>query len=253
MHTLNVVPASPVLSAFEPFHALFDYVAGHAWRLDPLPQGDGHPVLVFPGLGVSGAATADLRTRLKDLGYEVYDWKYGVNSGPGADFCQWLALLAEHLHEIVSRHGCRTSLIGWSHGGIYARELARKHPRLVRQVITLATPFQAEARADDEKPVGGPGNGSCSQKGRMGRSQHVSPVPSISLYSKTDGIVAWQGCLGVESDHHQNIEVEGVSHFGMVHHPQVLKVIADLLANRSAGNKIPMIGHEANEPMEVQL
>jgi len=237
MHTIDVEPPSPVLFAFEPFHALCNYVAGHAWRLDPLPDGDGHPVLVFPGLGVSGAATADLRVRIKRLGYEVYDWKHGVNSGPGLDFSRWLVLLAEHLQEIVSRHGCSASLIGWSHGGIYARELAREHPQMVRQVITLATPFEIRARAADEENHSDWPGVTPLQEERMCYSQQVPPVPSVSLYSKTDGIVSWRGCLGVESGRHQNIEVEGVSHFGMVHHPEVLKVIAGLLSNPDAVNR----------------
>lgn len=230
MINLNAIPSSPLLFALEPFHALCDYVAGHIGPRDLSMQGDGHPVLVFPGLGVSGAATADLRARLQQLGYDVYDWKHGMNNGPGIDFAAWLVLLGEHLQEIHARHDARVSLIGWSFGGTYARELARKHPTLVRQVFTLATPFGESAliaSANDLAMLAG-----CSaavDPALQAKLCEVPPVLSSSIYSRTDGIVNWKQCIGHDASGHRNIEVEGVSHFGMVHSPKVLTIIADLL------------------------
>jgi hypothetical protein len=226
--------SSAVLLALEPLRAISDYVAGQTGPVEPLPRGDGHPVLVFPGLGASGAATAVLRERLQQLGYEVYDWEQGVNKWPDAGFDQWLWLLGEHLERIHARHGRSVSLIGWSLGGIYARELARKYPQLVRQVITLATPFMG--RPDSTHP----GwlltllNGGAAPVGDalLERFRIDPPVPSASVYSRTDGVVAWQECVGMESPRHRNIEVNGVSHMGMVHHPQVLRIVANLLCNR---------------------
>jgi alpha/beta superfamily hydrolase len=233
MHLLDVTPSSPVLFALEPFNAFCDYVAGHAWRSDALPEGDGHPVLVFPGLGVSGAATADLRKRLQQLGYAVYDWKHGVNQGPGAAFDNWLALLGDHLREIHTEHDSQVTVIGWSFGGIYARELAKEYPQLVRQVITLATPFgkSGSANANTLFPLAA---GLLFDAALLHRLSELPPVLSSSVYSQSDGIVGWQDCLATESDHHRNIEVKGVSHFGMVHHPDVLNVVADLLKNRDS-------------------
>jgi pimeloyl-ACP methyl ester carboxylesterase len=234
MINLNVIPSSPLLFALEPFHALCDYVAGQAQRLDPSLHGDGHPVLVFPGLGASGTATADLRMRLRQLGYAVYDWEQGINNGPGIDFDRWLLLLGEHLLEIYSQHNRSVSIIGWSLGGMYARELAKEHPNLVRQVITLATPFGKPDFSITEKIFGELGSYSCLlDDARLQRLSEAPPVPSSSVYSQTDGIVGWQRCVGKESGDHYNIEVKGVSHFGMVYHPEVLNVVADLLKNRN--------------------
>ena len=101
----NVLPPSPFCFALEPFQAMRDYVAGHVQLRDLSLQGDGHPVLVFPGLGLSGSATADLRVRLQQLGYAVYDWNHGFNHGPGLDFDAWLSLLSRQLQEIHARHG----------------------------------------------------------------------------------------------------------------------------------------------------
>lgn len=235
MINLNVIPPSPLLFALEPFNAFRDYVAGHIGVRDLSLKGDGHPVLVFPGLGVSGAATADLRARLQQLGYSVYDWKHGMNSGPGIDFEGWLVLLGEHLREIYAEHNSRISLIGWSFGGTYARELAKKQPLLVRQVITLATPFgQAPSTSAEDQSMLRAGCNPLSDDPVQERTASVPMVLSSSIYSRTDGIVDWKQCIGDDAGEHRNIEVEGVSHFGMVHHPDVLKVVASLLQNPAA-------------------
>jgi pimeloyl-ACP methyl ester carboxylesterase len=232
MNTNKLKPPSAVLLAFEPLRAVTDFVVGQAPPVEPLPRGDGHPVIVFPGLGTSGAATAALRERLQQLSYEVYDWDQGINTWPDADFDQWLWLLGEHLERIHAQHGCSVSLIGWSLGGIYARELAKKFPELVRQVVTLATPITDQPDSTHAGWLFALLTGGASPVGDalLERLRIDPPVPSASVYSQTDGIVAWQGCVGTESPHHRNIEVNGVSHLGMVHHPEVLRVVASLLA-----------------------
>lgn len=172
-----------------------------------------------------------MRGRLQQLGYEIYDWEQGFNNGPDVEFDQWLQHLGMHLQKIQARHGRAVSLIGWSLGGIYARELAKKFPDLVRQVITLATPFTDKPDATHAGWLLTLLNGGACpvDDALLARLRADPPVPSTSIYSQTDGVVAWQGCLGTESQRHRNIEVNGVSHMGMVHHPEVLRVVADLL------------------------
>ena len=220
-------PTSPFLFAFEPVRTLWDYAAGQAWPATPLPSGDGHPVLVFPGFGASGAATADLRMRLHQLNYQAYDWECGVNIGPHYGFDQWLSLLGEQLQQIHAAHGRPVSVIGWSLGGIYARALGKRYPALVRQVITLATPFDSIHDTDEAHRFAQ--DGALPDVSEIERLAENLPVPSASIYSLTDGIVAWQTCVHPDSSGHRNIEVTGVSHFGMVYHPEVLRVVATLL------------------------
>jgi len=226
----NVLPSSPLLFALEPFQAMCDYVAGHTHWRDLSLRGDGHPVLVYPGLTLNGSSTADLRVRLQQLGYAVYDWEQGYNYGPGVDFDRWLSLLSQQLVETNAHHQCSVSLIGCSLGGTYARELAKLHPRLVRQVITLATPFVKPDVIATEKMFGKlTGTHFLIDETLLQRLSETPLVPSSSIYSQTDGIVGWQSCLGNETAYHRNIEVKGVSHLGMVHHPEVLKAVASLL------------------------
>jgi len=191
------------------------------------PRGDGHPVLVLPGLAASDASTRPLRTYLKEQGYAAHGWKQGPNHGPRAGVEDGMQA---RLAELAERYQRKISLIGWSLGGVFARELARRVPALVRQVITLGSPFANEPRASNAwrlyEALSGRSAGDWPGREAM---KLPPPVPSTAIYTRTDGIVAWQGCLEQESPTTQNIEVEG-SHSGLGHNPVVLYAIADRLA-----------------------
>ena len=103
--------------------------------------GDGHPVVVYPGLGAGALTTSHLRSFLRNSGYTVHDWEGGVNTGPEGILDDWLGNLDDRVRELHRSHGRKVSLIGWSLGGVYAREIAKRCPQSVRQVITLGTPF----------------------------------------------------------------------------------------------------------------
>src|SRR5262249_24061420 len=104
-----------------------------------LPVGDGHPVLVLPGLVADDSSTWTLRRILRGLGYRVHGWRLGRNVGPTA---ATVTGLANRLSDLQARYGSALSVIGWSLGGIYARGLARNTPSAVRQVITLGSPIR---------------------------------------------------------------------------------------------------------------
>ena len=112
----------------------------------PLDVGDGHPVVVYPGLGGGTFTTSHLRSFLKDSGYTVHDWEDGVNTGPEGVFDDWLGSLDDRVRELHREHDRKVSLIGWSLGGVYAREIAKRCPDSVRQVITLGTATGARSR-----------------------------------------------------------------------------------------------------------
>jgi pimeloyl-ACP methyl ester carboxylesterase len=118
-------------------------LAARPW-LRKLPTGDGHPVLVFPGLGAHDFTTLPLRQFLEDRGYVPYPWKQGFNFGPRAGVLQGCR---DQVEAIYQRHQEPISLIGWSLGGVYARELAKEFPDRTRCVITLGTPFTGHPRA----------------------------------------------------------------------------------------------------------
>lgn len=202
--------------------------------LQAVPRGDSHPVLVLPGFLAGDASTLTLRQYLGSLGYPVHGWRLGRNTGPSP---QILARLDEVLRDLADVHGQAVSLVGWSLGGVYARELARRDPDRVRQVVTLASPFglsdpqrnrtsqlfdeYSHLRVEPaEVPPATPG-------------RPVPAVPSTAIYSRSDGIVAWQTCLVPTGPRSENVEVYA-SHCGMGHNPSALYVIADRLARPPA-------------------
>jgi len=201
-------------------------LAAAPW-LAKLPTGDGHPVIVFPGLGASDITTAPLRNFLQDRGYTPYAWKQGFNFGPRRGV---LERCREQFGQIASRHGERVSLIGWSLGGLYARELAKEQPDHARCVITLGTPFAGHPRATNAwrfyEMVSGQ---STHDPALMAQIRATPPCPTTSIYSKSDGVVAWQCSINPDEPHTENIEVHA-SHIGMGMNPLALYAIADRLA-----------------------
>ena len=196
-------------------------------------RGDRHPVLVLPGFTASDRSTVPLRSTLQAQGYWVHGWRLGQNLGPTD---QVLDGMHERLRELHRRHGRPVSLIGWSLGGIYARELAREQPEAVRQVVTLGSPFRmtladrsgASGLWDTLKPA------FSTRLLRMAMAEIDKPplrVPSTAVYTRTDGVVRWHTCIDAESDTHENIEVRG-SHSGLGWNPAVLLAVADRLSQR---------------------
>lgn len=214
----------------EPLRAMLDLLAAKVGK-PALVAGDGHPVVVYPGLGAAAFTTARLRRHLDDCGFTAHDWGRGVNTGPEGVFDDWIEPLAEHVRELQRAHGRKVSLVGWSLGGIYAREVAKRCPDATRQVITLATPFGAMHDANHAGTIYRLLGGDTSQLtgDLLARLRECPPVPTTSVYSKSDGLVCWRGCLEQAGPTVENVQVHA-SHLGMPTHFGVLDVVADRLA-----------------------
>jgi pimeloyl-ACP methyl ester carboxylesterase len=201
-------------------------LASAPW-LARLPMGDGHPVVVFPGLGASDFSTAPLRKFLRERGYSAYAWKLGFNFGPRHGVLHGCRQLVQ---QAADRHGQRVSLVGWSLGGIYAREMAKELPEQARCVITLGTPFTGHPRATNAWRLYEMVSGQSVHDAALNEQVRVAPgCPTTSIYSKSDGIVAWQCSINPAAPHTENIEVQA-SHVGMGMNPLALYAVADRLA-----------------------
>ena len=222
-------PALPLFVS-EPSRAVADfglYLASRPLQ-QRLPRGDGHPVLVLPGLLADDHSTRALRAVLRRLGYDVHGWGLGRNIGPTA-LC--VNGIRDKLERLTDEHQQPVSVIGWSLGGIFARDLARRSPESVRQVVTLGSPFRL-ARYSQTR---------ASRMFDRFSHLHVEhrtlplepagplPVPATSIYSHFDGIVHWQTCLDTPGERCENIAVMA-SHLGLGHHPASIWAITDRLA-----------------------
>ena len=191
--------------------------------------GDGHNVLVLPGFMATDVSTSPLRSFLKDIGYAPHGWGAGRNYGSDL----YLEMLIERVEDLFLTSRTKVSLIGWSLGGVFAREIAKAKPNLIRQVITLGSPFGGITKPNNamwiyEMLTDGRGTEDVDPDLLAGIPKPAL-VPTTAIYSKEDGVVPWQTCIeSIVSPIHQNIQVYG-SHLGLGVNPSVLKIIKDRL------------------------
>jgi pimeloyl-ACP methyl ester carboxylesterase len=210
-------------------------VAAMPLLMASLPRGDGHPVLVFPGLAASDLSTAPLRRFLVERGYDARPWELGRNLGPGNGVLEGCHAAVRRL---AAETGRKVSLIGWSLGGIYARETAKTATRDVRSVITLGTPFAGPVKATNAWKVYEMVSGERAEdRSHRYDLKTAPPVPTTSIYSRTDGVVAWQCSVQAPGGQTENIQVEA-SHIGLGVNPAVLFAVADRLS-QADGTWVP--------------
>ncbi len=202
-----------------------------AWPvLRRAPAGDGHPVIVFPGLSAGDASTLPLRSFLARLGHNVSGWNQGFNFGPRAGVLQTARQQLIDTHEAT---GHKVSLIGWSLGGIYARELAKELPGCVRSVITLGTPFAGSHQSTNAWRLYELTSGrDIRREVAQFDLPAAPPVPTTSIYSRTDGVVAWPASIQAPCATNpltENLEVVA-SHLGLGLNPSTWWAVADRLA-----------------------
>jgi pimeloyl-ACP methyl ester carboxylesterase len=193
------------------------------------PRGDGHPVLTLPGFLASDLSMRPMRRYLRELGYDAYGWKMGRNIG---GVSRMRAALIDRLAEIHTATGRKVSIVGWSLGGVYARDLALQAPQMVRSVVTLGSPFAGDVRATNATRLYEALSGEAVEDQSELRKAIAGdlPVPASSIYSRTDGVVNWKTCLLNPSDTAENIEVHLASHIGLGVNAAALWAVADRLA-----------------------
>jgi hypothetical protein len=200
-----------------------------------VPKGDGHSVLVLPGLVAADDSTGLLRRYLRYRGYDVHGWGQGRNLGPRPGVEQGMA---DRLKKLADDSGRKVSIVGWSLGGIYARQLAAAHADEIRSIITLGSPFVGSGHATNAWRLYEVVSGRKSDDSDPSW-QSILPTPTMpttSIYSRTDGVVAWQTSIEKVGPHSENIEVIA-SHLGLGAHPAVMYAVADRLAQPEEGWK----------------
>jgi esterase/lipase len=191
-------------------------------------RGNGEPVIVLPGFGASNTSTMPLRSYLSWLGYEVHGWALGRNRG---NVRQTLPQVVDQVWQVCEQHGSPVNIVGWSLGGVIAREVARDHPTRVRQVITMGSPVVGGAkytslrRLFENKGI----DLDAMEATIAARESRPISVPVTSIYSKNDGVVGWQASIDRHNAQVDHIEVR-TTHLGLGISPDVFKIIARKLA-----------------------
>jgi len=203
---------------------------------EPARLGDGHAVLVIPGIIAHDFQMEPLRRMLDRLGYRTYAWEMGFNL---ADL-EEIDILEKKIVKLHQDTGQKVSVIGWSLGGIYARDLARRHPDKIRQIFTLGSPFRGITKPTRASWVVHALKGNLEELIDLEwikALENPTQVLTTSIYSKSDGVLPWSYCFdSVEDESHRNLEVVS-SHLGFPHNREVLKIIADYLPDGNDLNK----------------
>ena len=200
--------------------------------LQRAPRGDSHAVLVLPGLIASDVSTQLLRAYLKGRGYDARGWGLGRNMGLKEGLRETMLDCVRELHAETGR---KVSLVGWSLGGVYARDLAAELPDAVRSCIMLGSPIHGHPRSTNAWRIYELASGQSIDDPDLHRlDPAVPPVPTTSIFSRSDGVVAWQCSVEAKTPRSESIEVDG-SHCGLGAHPAVLYAVADRLAQPEDG------------------
>lgn len=175
-------------------------------HLGPRGPEDGDPLLVIPGFLTSDRTTLQMRRELARDGWRVHGWGMGRNNGAYANV---LDDLHARLDEV--RGNDQAVVVGWSLGGVFARELARAHPEKVRAVVTLASPFSGDRRANNVWQYYEKVAGHSLDDPPVQQSPEKPPVPTLALYAERDGLLAQapqrgdphhsDACVGIPCGH----------------------------------------------------
>ena len=175
---------------------------------DPLGPPSGSPALVIPGFVANDHTTGVLRRALAEAGWRVHGWNMGLNLGARADTVE---RLKQRLDAIG--HHKPILLVGWSLGGLFARELARAFPDRVRAVVTLGSPFSGDPKQNHVWRLYEKVAGHSVDSPPIPRITDKPPVPHLALWSRRDGLIAPRAARGLDHERDEAVELD-CTHMG---------------------------------------
>lgn len=179
-------------------------------------------VLMLPGFIATPRTMRYLSHQIERAGHKAKQWKLGFNGGPSPER---LAMLERRLLEVREHYGIKPVLLGWSLGGMFARELAYRQPDAIAKVITMGSPFSGDPRANNAwrlyQFVTGHSVDAPPVENRVGQKP---PVETVALWSARDGVVSVQSARGTSLDRDRAIEVN-CSHMGFSYAAEAVEAI----------------------------
>jgi pimeloyl-ACP methyl ester carboxylesterase len=176
---------------------------GHLHARGPV---NGPPAFVIPGFLASDRTCMELRRALAESGWRTYPWDLGLNKGAHSEMLRHLRQRLEVIHD-----GRPVLVVGWSLGGLYARELAREVPEMVSAVVTLGSPFSGDPHQNNVWRLSVWVAGHKVDNPPILHKPEKPPVPTLAIWSKKDGIVAKRSARGLPGERDAEVEI-GCSH-----------------------------------------
>ena len=183
-------------------------------------------VILLPGFGTHPLRMRYMARQLERAGHKVKRWGLGFNLGPTeANF----ALLEERVRQVRARYGQNVVLVGWSLGGIFARELAKRHPDLVAKVVTMGTPFSGSLYANNAWRIYQLVTGhSIDQPPIEAQVSLKPPVETVALWSPRDGVIAPRSACGRRGERDRATALR-CTHLGFAHSAEAIRAVFEEL------------------------
>lgn len=199
------------------------------WRpsvVDSPFVGDGAPVITLPGFCASDVSMGQMRRNLRAAGFRARGWQLGANLGARPDT---IARIHDRVSAVADREGRSVHLVGWSLGGVFAREFAKHHPDLVASVVSMGSPFSGSRRANHAWRLYRLIAGHSVDNPPIALHPAAKPkVPTFALWSERDGVVAATCAMGREDERDHAIRLD-CGHLGFAFAPDAVAAVIDCL------------------------
>lgn len=181
------------------------------------------PVMLLPGFGSHPKRMKPMADALAAAGHHVHQWGLGLNLGPNE---RNFSYLMRRVSIIARENWHPVALVGWSLGGLFAREIARREPHLVAKVITMGTPFSGDPRANNAWKAYQVVTGHSVDRPPIDCDFSIKPpVPTVALWSPRDGIIQPRAAAGWPHERDRAVAIR-CSHLDFASSP---KVVAEVL------------------------
>jgi len=184
-----------------------------------------HPrvVMLLPGFGTHPIRMRYMAKQLERAGHRVKRWGLGFNLGPTE---QNFALIEERVRQIRAKYGQDVVLVGWSLGGLFAREVAKRCPELIAKVITMGTPFSGSLYANNAWHIYQLVTGhSIDQPPVEAQVAVKPPVETVALWSPRDGVIACRSARGRPGERDRAVALR-CTHLGFAHSAEAIRAVA---------------------------
>ena len=188
-----------------------------------------HPrvVMLLPGFAANAEKMRVMAEALERAGHKAKRWGLGWNLGPSEEN---FAALSQRLVEIHARYGQPVYLVGWSLGGIFAREMAKLHPECVAKVVTMGSPFSHSPYANNVWRAYQLVTGHSVAAPPVGAVLHEKPpVETVALWSPRDGVIAARSARGAPGERDRERALR-CTHLGFCDSPEAILAVLDELS-----------------------
>ena len=186
------------------------------------PADDPKVIILLPGFATAPWRMKFMAQQLERAGHTVKRWGLGYNYGPTPEN---IVKLAERVQSVNARYGQKVVLVGWSLGGIFAREVAKMHPECVAKVVTMGTPFSHSPYSNNLWRVYQITVGHSVETPPVEVTMHEKPpVETVAFWSPRDGVISRRAACGLPGERDRAVALR-CTHMGFCNSDEVIMAL----------------------------